>query len=68
MAYLIIKHTFNNMENTYPDESEIVGYVENEQDADKWIESNVKQLNIYKGWDGCTYPYYTKELVKKLHI
>lgn len=50
--YLIIKHDFDNMENHDPWLQEIVGYVEDEISAIRWINEITKSLKQYKGWDG----------------
>lgn len=64
--YLIVKHDFDNMENHEPWYTTIIGYAEDETDADMWMNSqNDKQ---YKGWDGRMYPYYTKEKIEKVCV
>ena len=45
----IIEHNFDNMENDYPNSSNIVGYVEDEINASKWIENKMKDIKQYKG-------------------
>ena len=64
--YLIIKHDFDNMENRAPWYTTIIGYVENELDADVWIKSQNNKK--YKGWDSKMYPYYTKEKIERVCI
>ncbi|MBE6803251.1 MAG: hypothetical protein E7530_10310 [Ruminococcaceae bacterium] len=64
--FLIIKHLFDNMENREPYEYEIVGYVEDETSANNWIAQHSKDIKLYKGYDGKTYPYYTKKRIEKL--
>lgn len=64
--YLIIKHDFDNMENHEPWLQEIVGYVEDELSAIRWINETTKSLRQYKGWDGSMYPYYEKRFVEKI--
>lgn len=65
--YLIIKHNFDNMENHNPEYTELVGYIKDELDADAWIESQ-GDIELYKGWNGMMYPYYTKQKIKKIEI
>lgn len=67
IMYLIIKHGFDSLENYNPECEDIVGYIKDELDADAWIEaqSNKKQ---YKGWNGKSYPYYTKQEVKEIKL
>lgn len=64
--YIIIKHDFDNMENQEPWFQEIVGYVDDEVSAIKWINDTIKDLRQYKGWDGGMYPYYEKKFIEKL--
>ena len=64
--YLIIKHDFDNMENHDPWFQEIVGYVDDEVSAIKWINETTKDLRQYKGCDGGIYPYYEKKFIEKL--
>ena len=65
--YLIVRHDFNEMENRNPYEITNIGYIEDELDADKWIEShNDKELG--KSWGKVIYPYYTKEKIEKINI
>lgn len=63
---IIIEHNFDNMENDYPNSSNIVGYVEDEINSSKWIENKMKDIKQYKGWDGDMYPYFSYIKVEKL--
>lgn len=63
--YLIVKHCFDSWENHNPEYTKIVGYIENEFDANDWIKehSNKEQ---YRAWNGKMYPYYTKQKIEKI--
>ena len=37
--YLIVKHSFDSLENYDPEYTEVIGYIKDEFDADSWIES-----------------------------
>lgn len=64
--YIIIEHNFDNMENNYPNSSNIVGYVEDEINASKWIENKMKDIKQHEGWDGDVYPYFSYIKAEKL--
>lgn len=64
---MIIKHDFDNSENANPKRSEVIGYIKDAIDADAWIEGQALDKQ-YKGYDGNTYPYYTKEEIKKIPL
>jgi len=64
--YIVIEHNFDNMENHNPNYSNIVGYVEDETSAIKWIEEKKQNINQHKGWDGEMYPYFDYKFIKKL--
>ena len=64
--YLIVKHDFDIMENHNPERAIIIGYIENELDADTWCMS--QNYGQYKDSDGKTYPYYTRHKIEKINI
>ena len=65
--YLIVKHSFDSLENYDPEYTEVIGYIEDELDADAWIESQGNKEQ-YKGWDGMMYPYYTKQKIEEIAL
>lgn len=64
--YIIIEHNFDNMENHYPNSSNIVGYIEDEINVSKWIKNKMKGIKQHKGWDGNMYPYFDYMKVEKI--
>lgn len=65
--YLIVKHSFDSLENNNPEYVEVIGYIKDELDADTWIESRGDKEQ-YKAWDGKMYPYYTKQKIGKIAL
>ena len=65
--YLIVKHSFDSLENHNPEYTEVIGYIKDELDADSWIESQGDKEQ-YKGWNGKMYPYYTKQKIEKITL
>lgn len=65
--YLIVKHSFDSLENYDPEYTEVIGYIKDELDADSWIKSQDDKKQ-YKGWNGKMYPYYTKQKIEKITL
>lgn len=57
--YVIVEHNFDNMATRNPEYSKVIGYIDNESDADAWIKSSNYNTK-YTGWNKIAYPFYTK--------
>lgn len=66
--YIIQKHGFDNMENRNPWYTDIIGYIDtdDEETAKKYVEGKTENAKKYKGWDGKMYPYFTYTALEKL--
>lgn len=60
---LIKRHGFDNMENRDAEYETIMGYAVTEEEANKYIAEKLKTETKYKGWDGNTYPFYSKTVI-----